>query len=151
DLRDYLKEKLPEYMVPSEYVLLNSFPKTPNGKVDRQALPTPNLGSSPGKPGSAVPRDPTELELTMLWESLLGVRPIGLKENFFELGGHSLLAVRLFAQIEQVFGKRLPLAALFQAPTVEQLAEVVRSDADSHSWPTMIPIQPLGSKPPFFC
>ena len=151
ELRGYLKQKLPEYMVPAAFVSLTAFPKTPNGKVDRRALPAPEPARSATKAGSAVLHDPVELELTMLWESLLGMKSIGLDENFFDLGGHSLLAVRLFAQIAQVFGKRLPLAALFQAPTIEQLAEVLRKEADSHVWPTMIPIQPLGGRPPFFC
>ncbi len=82
---------------------------------------------------------------------MLGVQPIGVQDNFFDLGGHSLLAVRLFAQIERIFGKRLPLSVLFQAPTVEQLADLLRQAGWSSSWSSLVPIQPQGLNPPLFC
>lgn len=99
----------------------------------------------------APPRDDVELQLTKIWERVLGIEPIGIKDNYFELGGQSLLAVRLFAQIEETFGKNLPLATLLQAPTVEQLAEIIRQQGESWLWSPLVTIQPKGSKLPLFC
>jgi acyl carrier protein len=88
--------------------------------------------------------------MSHLWEETLGVRPIGLRDNFFDLGGHSLLAVRLFARLEKEFGRKVPLSVLYEAPTVEQLAALMRQKGWSPSWRSLVPIQPQGSKPPFF-
>jgi len=96
------------------------------------------------------PRDELELELTNIWENILGKKPISVKDNFFDVGGHSLLAVRLLAQIEKAFGKNLPLAALFQSPTIEQLANIVNQSGWSAPCQTLVVIQPGGSKPPLF-
>jgi thioesterase domain-containing protein/acyl carrier protein len=98
-----------------------------------------------------APRNLLELQLTEIWQEVLGIKSIGVKDNFFELGGHSLLAVTLFNKIEEKFGKNLPLATLFQAATVEQLARVLSQENESEAWPSLIPIQPNGSKPPLFC
>ena len=88
--------------------------------------------------------------LTTIWKHVLGIQRVGIYDNFFELGGHSLIAVRLFALMEKEFGKRLPLATLFQAPTVAQLAALLQTESTS-SWSSLVPIQPRGSRPPFFC
>jgi aspartate racemase len=149
DLRNYLEQKLPEYMVPSAFVALDSFPLTPSGKVDRRALPPPDFNSS--ESGCFVaPRDDIERQLATLWEKLLTVRPVGIHDNFFELGGNSLLALRLMSQIEKNFARNLPIATLYQAPTVEQLAKLIVQNVTSSSWSFLIPLQPNGSKPPFF-
>ncbi|MCC5626174.1 alpha/beta fold hydrolase, partial [Nostoc sp. CHAB 5715] len=97
------------------------------------------------------PRDSLEQQLAQIWSEVLGVHLIGVRDNFFDLGGHSLLAVRLMAQIQQQFRKNLPLAALFQGSTIEQLADILRQQTDSLSWSPLVPIQPNGSKRPFFC
>ena len=97
-----------------------------------------------------APRDDLELQLTGLWEEVLGIRPIGITDNFFELGGHSLLAVRLFALIDKRMGKRLPLAALFRGATIEGLAEIVRQNSLSETPSSLVPIQPDGNKRPLF-
>ncbi|MGH7411479.1 MAG: non-ribosomal peptide synthetase, partial [Candidatus Methylomirabilis sp.] len=108
DLRDCLAAKLPEYMVPSAFVVLGSLPLIASGKVDWRALPQPGPErAEPGRGGS-LPQDTLQLALLKIWEEVLGVRPIGVKDNFFELGGHSLLAVRLFVEIEKAFSRRLP-------------------------------------------
>jgi len=151
DLREFLRAKLPEYMVPSSFVFLDRFPLTPNGKVDRKALPAPvrsitQIGSKP-----SAPRDTLELQLTKLWEKALGVHPVNLGDNFFDLGGDSLMAVRLFSELRQLTGRTLPLSSLFQAPTVEKLAELLRQQGWSPYWSSLVPIQPGGSKPPFYC
>ena len=98
-----------------------------------------------------APRNELELQLTRIWEQVLGIPIISVNDNFFEIGGHSLLAVRLLAQIEQVFDKNLPLATLFQAPTIEQLANALRQTEGSSSWSSLVALQPHGYKPPFFC
>jgi amino acid adenylation domain-containing protein len=125
-LRSALSQKLPDYGIPSTFVILDALPLTPNGKVDRRALPAPDWARSQPVETRVSPRDELELQLTKTWEKVLGVQPIGVTDNFFELGGQSLLALRLFVQIEKILDKNLPLATLFEAPTVEQLAIILR-------------------------
>jgi amino acid adenylation domain-containing protein len=125
-LRSFLHKKLPSYMVPSLFEMIDALPLTPNGKIDRRALPAPDRNRRETSEALIAPRDALELQLTKTWEKALGVQPIGVSDNFFELGGHSLLAVRLVTQIEKMLGKNLPLAILFQAPTVEQFAIILR-------------------------
>ena len=149
-LRGFLKEKLPDYMVPGSFVFLKAFPLTPNGKVDRRALPVPDQTRPELGKAYEAPRDELELRLSKIWEKVLSVRPIGVHDNFFELGGNSLLAGRLFAQIQRMCRKDLSPIALFQAPTIEQLAPLLRS-AQSPSWSSLVPIQSGGSRPPLFC
>jgi thioesterase domain-containing protein/acyl carrier protein len=128
-------------------------PLTPNGKVDRRALPSPHAEQRNGQQTTA-PRDETERRLVETWESLLNVRPIGVRDNFFELGGHSLLAINLLARIEKEFGCNLSLGALFQMPTVEQVAGFIRQkdepEAEPVTVPSLVPLQPRGSRTPFF-
>ena len=97
-----------------------------------------------------APRDNLEMQLTEIWQEVLGIKVIGVRDNFFDLGGHSLLGVKLFAQIEKAFDKKLPLTTLFQAPTVEQLAKVLRHQGGTSPWYSLVPIQPGGSRPPLF-
>ena len=138
-------------MIPSAFVMLEALPLTPNGKIDRRALPEPELDREILKTDFVAPRDTLELQLAQIWENVLNVHPIGIRNNFFALGGHSLLAVRLMAQIQQQFQKHLPLATLFQSPTIAQLAELLRQETDRMAWSSLVPIQPNGSKLPFFC
>jgi aspartate racemase len=150
-LRDFLKSALPDYMIPTRFIWLDHVPLTPNGKVDRRALPELGAEILSATSGlSAAPRDELELRLVRLWEEVLGVRPIGRGDNFFELGGHSLMAVKLFARMEEEFGRKLPLSVLFEASTVEQLAALMRQNGWSPSWRSLVPIQPHGSLPPIF-
>jgi thioesterase domain-containing protein/acyl carrier protein len=126
----------------------------PLSKAEQQQLQQKRLNQISSKPEKtyAAPRNPLELELTQLWSQVLGIQSIGVKDNFFELGGGSLLAMSLFAQIEQTFGKTLPLATLLQAPTVELLANTLTQEqGESVSWSSLVPIQTSGTKPPFFC
>jgi amino acid adenylation domain-containing protein len=151
ELRTFLKAQLPDYMVPSALLPLETFPLTPNGKVDRRALPMPGSIRTERETSYAAPRDTLEIQLASIWQKVLGRERIGIKDNFFDVGGHSLLAVRLLAQIEKMAGKKLPLATLFQAPTIEQLAKILRQEEWKAPWSSLVAIQPLGSKPPFFC
>jgi thioesterase domain-containing protein/acyl carrier protein len=151
ELRSFLREKLPEYMLPSIFVTLKSMPLTPNGKVDRRAFPAPDQAELALTGMFAAPKDIIETRLVQIWDAVLGVRPIGVRDNYFELGGHSLLAVKLMHRIEQAFETILPIATLLQAPTIEQLAGILRQKESSLLWSCLVPIQTGGSKPPFFC
>ncbi|BAY46081.1 amino acid adenylation domain-containing protein [Scytonema sp. HK-05] len=161
ELRRFLKEKLPKYMIPSAFVMLDALPLTPNGKVDRRALPMPEQVRQEVEETFVAPRTEIERQLTQIWEEVLGIQPISIKDNFFDLGGHSLLAVRLFAQIEKKFGTSIPLATLFQSGTVETLAKMLYQEQERLAsgdqeksktpWSSLVEIQPNGSKPPLFC
>jgi aspartate racemase len=148
ELRDFLKAKLPEYMIPAAFVLVPSMPMLPNGKVDRRTLAQMELDASAGEPGRALDR--VEETLLRIWRETLGTRAIGITDNFFEWGGHSLLAIRLMNRIQLAFHKDLPLATLLQAPTVEQLAKLVRMEGWTPPVSSLVPIQPLGERTPLF-
>lgn len=150
-LRQHVGQQLPDYMTPSALVEMEKLPLTPNGKVDRKALPAPSLKDFEAKSEYVAPRNETERELVHLWEETLGVSPISVTASFFELGGRSMLAARLFTKILRTFGKELPLSTLFRSPTVEQLAKELRPSEASAAYPTVVSIQPNGSRPPFFC
>jgi aspartate racemase len=150
-LRSLVKSKLPEYMLPAAFVELDTLPFTTSGKVDRNNLPTPDESRPELQQAYVAPRDRIEEQLVMLWANVLKLKTVGVLDNFFELGGHSLLAARLFAQIENRFGKHLPLATLFRSPTIAQLAKVLRDEGTETSWSSLIAIQPEGTKPPLFC
>jgi thioesterase domain-containing protein/acyl carrier protein len=150
ELKELLQKELPSYMVPAAFVFMEQFPLTPNEKVDRRALPIPEANRPELKKTFIAPRDSTEQQLAKIWEKVLGVQPIGVADNFFDLGGHSLMAVRLFAQIEKFLNKKLPLATLFRAPTIEGIARIVREENQTKAWSTIVDIQPKGSHPPFF-
>lgn len=150
-LRTFLQTRLPEVMIPAAFVIMQALPLTPNGKVDRLSLPEPEKQSAGSSHEYVAPRDALEVQVTRVWEKVLRTRPIGVNDNFFELGGHSFLAVDLFSELEKSFGKVLPLATLFQAPTVAQLADVIRHEGWEDAWASLVPLQPQGAAPPFFC
>jgi amino acid adenylation domain-containing protein len=152
ELRQFLKQQLPDYMVPSAFVMLTNFPLTTNGKIDSRALPLPERNDPESIATFQAPRDEFEIQLKKIWEQVLGVKSIGITDNFFELGGHSLLAVRLFSEIERVWSKQLPLATLFQAQTIEDLAGMIRNEGWSAPWSSLVTIQSGDdTKPPLFC
>ncbi len=140
-LRQFLKTKLPEYMVPSAFVILESLPLTPSGKVDRRALPTPDLQSD-RQEKYVAPRTPVEEMLALLWAQVLKVELVGIQDNFFTLGGHSLLATQLVSRIRKIFQVELPLRELFVRPTVSELApliEQLQQQDLKHSAPPILP------------
>jgi amino acid adenylation domain-containing protein len=149
DLRTYLRQKLPAFMLPANIVVLDQLPLLPNGKIDLKSLPTPDI--APVNVGEYVaPSTGIERELVQIWENLLNKNPIGVTQNFFDLGGHSLLAVSLFAQINRLFDKHLPLNTIFEGPTIKHLAEVIANHSVRAIWSSLVPIQPNGYKPPLF-
>jgi amino acid adenylation domain-containing protein len=150
ELRNFLLEKLPDYMVPTVIIPLDALPFTSSGKVDRNALPKPDRERFESERVFVAPRNDLELQLSSLWEEVLGVRPIGVTDNFFELGGHSLAAVRLFALIEKRLGRKVPLATVFRGATVEQLANILRQHAEVAPHSSLVAIQPGGKRRPLF-
>jgi thioesterase domain-containing protein/acyl carrier protein len=151
ELRTFLKESLPDYMVPTFFVRLDELPLTPNGKVDRKALPAPERVAGDGEQTSVAPRDEIEQRLARIWCDVLKTPSVGVHDNFFELGGESLLAVQMFVRIEAEFGRELPLATLLEAGTIESLAGIIKLEGWSAPWSPLIPFQTNGTKPPFFC
>jgi thioesterase domain-containing protein len=151
ELREFLKEKLPDYMIPSAFVFLDSLPLTAAGKIDRKALPHPDPSARAAHDVYVPAATPTERLLAPIWAEMLGIERIGIHDNFFELGGHSLLVVRLCARIKKLSGKDIPLAELFRAPTIAQLARFYDGGEGVRTPSTTVPIRASGSKPPFFC
>jgi L-aminoadipate-semialdehyde dehydrogenase len=134
ELRDFLKERLPDYMVPSAFVLLDAMPLTPNGKVDRRALPAPADARPHLQASFVAARTPMEETLTGIWTQLLGVERVGIHDSFFDLGGHSLLVAQLVSRLEETYRVEVPLRKLFENPTVAGLA-VALEDALRESFP----------------
>jgi thioesterase domain-containing protein/acyl carrier protein len=149
-IRNHCSQKLPEYMVPTACVVLDSFPLTPNGKVNRRALPAPDLSSFTNEENYVPPRDHVEEQLAQLWSEVLNLPQVGVKDDFFDLGGHSLLAIVLMSKIQHQFGKQLPLSTLLTNRAIEDLAARIKDDQTQHS-SSLVPIQPQGSQRPFFC
>ncbi|MBD1825981.1 non-ribosomal peptide synthetase [Microcoleus vaginatus GB1-A2] len=153
-LRGFLKEKLPQYMIPSAFVLLEALPLTSNGKIDRRSLRAPDVERSELNAAFA-PRTGEEQLLAEIWSQVLGVKQIGIGDNFFELGGHSLLATQLIAKVREAFQVELPLRSLFQYPTVESLAAVIsqqKRDAVKQVFVNSLPVitpDPEGRHQPF--
>ena len=153
EMREGLRAKLPEYMVPSAFVVLPAMPLTPNGKLDRKSLPAPeDARAEMGAHQYLAPRTPLEEKLVAIWSNLLGRERIGIRDDFFELGGHSFLAVRLFARIEQELGAKLPLHQIFRARTIEETARCI-SDLNAQWTPPKTAISPCragGTRTPIF-
>ncbi|RKZ84633.1 MAG: hypothetical protein DRR19_17430 [Candidatus Parabeggiatoa sp. nov. 1] len=150
ELHDFIKELLPNYMIPVAFIPLPKIPLTPNGKIDRRRLPTPSPFQIKREQQFIAPRTLVEKALAEIWADVLEHESIGIHDNFFELGGHSLLAVSLMARIGQQFGKKLPLSTLVEGPTIEKLATFLDQSTEK-MWSSLVAIQPNGTKPPFFC
>ncbi|HLJ81447.1 MAG TPA: alpha/beta fold hydrolase, partial [Ktedonobacterales bacterium] len=140
-----------DYMVPAAFVLLDHLPLTPNGKVDRRALPAPDRTHIDAESAHVEPRTSVEQQLTGIWEELLGIHPISVRDNFFDMGGHSLLAARLMARIQKAFGINLPLTMLFERATIEDLARTIEQPDVPERWSSLVAIRASGTKLPFFC
>jgi amino acid adenylation domain-containing protein len=146
-LRAHLRESLPEYMVPAAFVGLEQLPLTPNGKLDVKALPAPELGSAEDE--YVAPGTPVEEVLAGIWAEVLRLERVGVHDNFFEVGGHSLLATRVVSRIREVFGVEVPLRALFEGPTVAELAGRVEEmrRAELPVLPPVVPVERTGALP----
>uniref|UniRef100_UPI001641065C MupA/Atu3671 family FMN-dependent luciferase-like monooxygenase n=2 Tax=Burkholderia gladioli TaxID=28095 RepID=UPI001641065C len=145
-LRGHLRERLPEYMVPSHFVVLDALPLTPNGKLDRRALPMPELDREAG--GAYVaPRTATEQTIAAIWGEVLGRERVGALDDFFDLGGHSLLATQVIAQLREAFGMEPPLRVLFEAPVLAELAVWIDAARDNGALVALPPIRPVAREP----
>jgi len=134
-LRDHLKASLPEYMIPSAFVFLNSLPLTPNGKVDRRALPSPNRVRPELDVTYVAPDSETERRIMRIWEETLQIEKPGLHDNFFDLGGNSLLLVRVHSQLRKLFDLDISLVEMFRHPTIHLLARLVSQGGAADSKP----------------
>ena len=148
-LRETLKSSLPDYMIPSAFVVLDRFPLTPNGKVDRKALPKPDLQSS-NPDEFALPVTETEKAIAGIWRQALGVERVGLHDNFFELGGHSLLAVRVIAELNKTLSVYMNVPQFFQNPTIERLASSLEQEHHFRPKPRVLRLQPGQVDPPLY-
>ncbi|MDA8326191.1 MAG: AMP-binding protein [Nitrospiraceae bacterium] len=149
ELRNALKDRLPDYMVPSRFVLLEAMPLTLSGKIDRMALPDPEREGPQLENAYVAPRTPTEIMLAGIWRKILRIKRVGAADNFFELGGHSLLVARLAAEIRKKTGRTLPIVAILQSPTIKQLAKILQAEGSPSKFPSIL-IRAGGSRPPFF-
>lgn len=144
-LREYLGDKLPDYMIPSAFVALTRFPLTPNGKIDRRSLPNPEFFQSSQEGGFVAPRNEVEQQIAQIWSEVLGISPIGVHYDFIQLGGHSLLAIQIMVLIQSRLQVKLPVHSLFDAPTVAEVAALVRA---SEGVDTGADIQPISRSHP---
>lgn len=145
-LRSYLKGKLPAYMLPSAFVVLEKIPLNANRKVDRKALPAPAQKSADLEQGFVAPRTDSEQILASLWSEVLRLSPIGIHDNFFELGGHSLMAIQVISRVRNQFHVEMPLRMLFENPTVAEMCVAIHSHRD-HGKPNDAPIMPVRRVP----
>jgi len=152
-LRQHAMQKLPVHMAPAAFVVLESIPLNTNGKVNRKALPAPSDRPELAS-GYQAPETDLERKLTQVWQQLLRVDHVGVNDNFFDLGGHSLLAARLIARIEKQIGSNIPMATLFEAPTIAQLARRLEQRNCESAWSPLVELHvpaEITAKKPFFC
>jgi acyl carrier protein len=128
ELKGFLKDRLPHYMAPSIFVFMSAMPLSPNGKIDRRALPDPEQTRPDLQVEYVAPRTEIEAALTEIWVQLLGLEQIGIFDNFFDLGGHSLLATKVVSRVRETFEVELPLRTIFESPTIAQLSESIANE-----------------------
>jgi thioesterase domain-containing protein len=149
-LRDFLKGQLPEYMIPSNIVVLDAMPLSPQGKVNLLALPDPSMEVMP-RDSLEMPRSLLQAQLLGIWEEVLNTSAIGITDDFFQVGGHSLLAVRMMTMIRNRLKRTIPLASLFRNPTIASLASLLAQSSHVSASSVLVDIQPEGNDRPFFC
>ena len=146
-LRAFLKDNLPDYMVPAAFVVMDTLPLMLNGKIDRRALPEPNQARPDLKEVFVAPRTPVEERLAQIWDQVLGIEQVGIHDNFFELGGHSLLTIQMLSGVQKTFRVELPLISLFKAPTVAGLAHMIADQqAEDSAQSTLNPVLNLNAE-----
>lgn len=145
---EVLKSKLPEYMVPTDYIPLAAMPMTPNGKIDRKQLPKPIFHHN--DIAYTAPATASEKMIADIWSKYLDVESPSIHDNFFAAGGHSLIAVQIMTAIGKITGKLIPIATLFQYPTIHKLAQILQAGDEESTWRSLVAIKPSGSKPPVY-
>jgi amino acid adenylation domain-containing protein len=149
ELREQLRARLPDAMVPAAFAWVDALPRTTSGKVDRRALPDPPAETTPADGRATQPRSPLEATLAGIWAEVLGLERVGIHDDFFDLGGNSIVAARLAARVRTELKREIPLAAILRAPTIARLAGAVAGDRGIVR-PPVIPLQPTGGRPPLF-
>jgi len=149
-VRTEIQHLLPVYMVPSVFIWLKEFPRTSSGKIDKKALPAPDQLHAGDQTSYTAPQTETERKIVKIWEELLNLKNIGIDDNFFELGGHSLIAIQFMIQIEKANSHGLPLATLFEYPTIRSLARLFDGQNRPTTYTSLVPIKPSGSKTPIY-
>jgi amino acid adenylation domain-containing protein len=150
ELKQLLLATLPDYMVPNDIIFISSIPVTPNGKIDRNALPSPITQNIELKKNYVGPATDTEKQLTEMWQDIMGIKQISVDADFFALGGRSLLAVQIMARVAKITGKRLPISTLLNNPTIAKLSSYLNSDEVTNGWNSLVAIRQEGSKPPVY-
>jgi amino acid adenylation domain-containing protein len=150
-VRDQLRDRLPNYMMPTAFVLLPQLPLTANGKVDKRQLPQPVQRSQTMEMKYVAPRNAKEKRLAAIWSEVLRVEHVGIHDNFFDLGGQSMAAIQILGRVEEQFGKKLSLSALFQAPTISAFAKLLQDEPEQVPLTNLVALQPAGDRIPFFC
>jgi amino acid adenylation domain-containing protein len=150
DLISFLQGRLPVYMVPRIFIPLSRLPLTSNGKFDKKGLPDPDLLTEMGNRKIKAAETETQKMLAAIWMEMLHLRQVSMDDNFFEIGGHSLIALRVMKIIEEKTNHRLPITALFEAPTIEKLSRLLEQDEKPDSWKSLVPIKSEGNKPPLY-
>lgn len=151
EMHDFLRQRLPDYMVPSAFLLLDEVPRTEHGKIDRRALPPWDHSPLDFEESFVAPRDTLELQLVQIWEKVLKVQSIGVRHNFFKVGGDSISALHLIGRIQNQLNRDIPLTTLFQSPTIEQMALALREQDFTPSPSRLVKIHSSGAKRPFYC
>lgn len=149
-VRNEIQSRLPAFMIPSVFVWVLEFPRTSSGKIDKKLLPAPDHLHAGDFSKYTAPQTPTETTIVKLWEELLDVKEIGIDDNFFELGGHSLIAIQFMIHIEKVNGHGLPLATLFEYPTIRTLGKLLDGQNKPTTYTSLVPIKPSGTKTPIY-
>jgi amino acid adenylation domain-containing protein len=144
-----LRFSLPYYMIPNDFIILDKFPTSESGKINRKELPTPNISNINAQKND-LPGTELEVLIARIWTDNLGIDNIGIHDNFFDLGGHSLTAVKVIVQIKKESGKYLPLVSLFKNPTIAELAVVLENEANNVSFESLVPLKPVGNRPPLY-
>jgi amino acid adenylation domain-containing protein len=148
--RNGIRQMLPDFMIPNNFVLLAELPVTPNGKIDKKALPKPGQQLHTKDKSSSQPQTPGEIQLASIWMDVFGLDQISIDDNFFEIGGHSLIAVQVMTRLEKETGRRLPLSALFEYSTIRRLAKLLDTDQPAKTWKSLVPLKPEGTKMPLY-
>ncbi|MFI5158591.1 MAG: amino acid adenylation domain-containing protein [Sphingobacteriales bacterium] len=150
ELKQMLAAELPDYMIPNDIEFISLIPVTPNGKIDKSALPIPISQNAESKKGYVAPNTETEKQLAEIWQNLMGIKQISIESDFFALGGRSLLAVQVMARVAKITGKHLPISALLNNPTIRKLASYLNSNEITNGWNSLVAIRQEGDKIPLY-
>ncbi|WP_421943902.1 amino acid adenylation domain-containing protein [Pedobacter sp.] len=146
----FLRDRLPEYMIPRVFIKIEEIPLTSNGKIDKRALPKRDILNIVEENVYIAPRNENETIITKIWEESLGINKVSVRDDFFEIGGHSMIAIKVMIEIEKRTGKRLPLSTLFERPTIEKIALLISGELKENEWKALVTIKSRGNKTPVY-